>query len=390
MSIDNNLIETCYRKSLGLLEKNSTRYGVLASSPSPSPRARARKYLSVFGRDASICSLGLLAADAKRYARIARQTLTTLARFQAGNGQVPNCVQPERKYVNFWVMGSIDATLWWLILLKYYERLTDDIKLGTRLKKQATKAIIWLSCQEHPLDGLLLQNEASDMADIMPRSGHVLYSNALWHEVKKLYGLADIERTEDNFRRVFSGLDLSALKVTSLDKYGKRKKTDNGHCYSFVNYLFHGEDVDVLGNALAVIFSASGRSERKKIVGSIAKRKKENDLPIPSLFNPITRRSPLWRPYMANYNQNFPYQYQNGGIWPFISSFWAMALYKSGYKEKAWQELERVARANSINNWQFNEWLHGKTGKPLGMPGQSWNAGAFLLAYHYLQGGVDL
>ena len=28
------------------------------------------------------------------------------------------------------------------------------------------------------------------------------------------------------------------------------------------------------------------------------------------------------------------------------------------------------------------EWLHGKTLAPRGMPGQSWNAAAFLMAQH--------
>ena len=29
----------------------------------------------------------------------------------------------------------------------------------------------------------------------------------------------------------------------------------------------------------------------------------------------------------------------------------------------------------------FNEWLHGKTGKPMGEPYQAWSAGTYLYAY---------
>ena len=87
---------------------------------------------------------------------------------------------------------------------------------------------------------------------------------------------------------------------------------------------------------------------------------------------------------------NKPDQYHNGGIWPFIGSFWAMALHKTGKKELALQELARVAELNKINKWEFNEWFHGKTGEPMGMPGQSWNASTFILAYHYLKGEVEM
>ena len=44
-------------------------------------------------------------------------------------------------------------------------------------------------------------------------------------------------------------------------------------------------------------------------------------------------------------------------------------------------ELLQLARANQVGNWQFNEWLHGRTARPRGMPLQSWNAAAFLLAH---------
>lgn len=40
---------------------------------------------------------------------------------------------------------------------------------------------------------------------------------------------------------------------------------------------------------------------------------------------------------------------------------------------------------NQVNGWQFNEWFHGKTGEPLGMPGQSWSAAGFLLALHAME-----
>ncbi len=43
-------------------------------------------------------------------------------------------------------------------------------------------------------------------------------------------------------------------------------------------------------------------------------------------------------------------------------------------------ELQKLARACALRNWAFTEWLHGTKAAPRGMPGQSWNAAAFLMA----------
>ena len=91
---------------------------------------------------------------------------------------------------------------------------------------------------------------------------------------------------------------------------------------------------------------------------------------------------------MDRHKQNQPYQYHNGGIWPFVAGFWILLLLKLGRKNLAKEELERYAGACKLNNWEFNEWLHGKTGKPMGMAGQSWNAAMFVLAYHALRGDM--
>ncbi|HSB98957.1 MAG TPA: glycoside hydrolase 100 family protein, partial [Burkholderiaceae bacterium] len=83
---------------------------------------------------------------------------------------------------------------------------------------------------------------------------------------------------------------------------------------------------------------------------------------------------------------NHPHQYHNGGIWPFVGAFWAMALARLGHTDWAWQELARVAHANERDGWRFTEWFHGRTVAPEGMAGQSWNAAAFLFAQRALQG----
>ncbi|MFZ5540217.1 MAG: glycoside hydrolase 100 family protein, partial [Pseudomonadota bacterium] len=94
-----------------------------------------------------------------------------------------------------------------------------------------------------------------------------------------------------------------------------------------------------------------------------------------------------WRAYMARHNQNRPYQYHNGGIWPFVGGFWVVALARLGLDDLARTELAKLAHVNSLNDWRFTEWFHGKTLEPMGMAGQGWNAAAFLLARQAVEQG---
>ncbi len=391
-NIKKDIIEQCYEKSVELLANNSTRYGVLASARSS--RAVTKDYLSIFARDASICALGMTACGDSRLIDAAKKSLITLARCQSHVGEIPNYVKPEKRLVDFWKLGSIDATLWWLMAVYYYDRYSGDKNLRARLDKKIKRAINWLYCQEHQNDKLLVQGEASDWADIMPRSGKVLYTNALWYKVKTLYRLNEADITKKNFNNLFYPYDKKILTLPRSERSTAREinKTTKKKKYylSYVNYLFWGEDIDVYGNSISIIFNLSPKKFKDNIIKHFSDLTKKKNLPIPVLFNPIKQNSKYWRKFMESYNQNYPYQYHNGGIWPFVGSFWAMALANAGKKQAAWAEMEKIAKANKVNNWQFNEWFSAKTGQPMGMPYQSWNAGAFLLAYHYIKGEIKL
>jgi glycogen debranching enzyme len=89
---------------------------------------------------------------------------------------------------------------------------------------------------------------------------------------------------------------------------------------------------------------------------------------------------------MARHRQNEVWQYHNGGIWPMVGGFWIAALAAAGRLPQARLELVNLARACAVRNWAFTEWLHGTQGTPRGMPGQSWNAAAFLMAEHAVAG----
>jgi len=133
----------------------------------------------------------------------AERSLATLAQHQAANGQIPKFVDLQRTEADFWYLGCVDATLWWLIAIALLDRRDRRTALRRRYAAHIREALRWLRCQEHQRFFLLQQNEASDWADVMPRSGFVLYTNALWYLVKRLYAVPEAEATRAHANLLF-------------------------------------------------------------------------------------------------------------------------------------------------------------------------------------------
>jgi hypothetical protein len=61
-----------------------------------------------------------------------------------------------------------------------------------------------------------------------------------------------------------------------------------------------------------------------------------------------------------------------------------------GWQREARNLLHDLAQANKQgvrDEWEFNEWLHGETGHPMGYPLQAWSAGMYIYAYHAVKTG---
>jgi len=382
------LLEECYRESLVLLRENSTAGGVLASARNC--KSVGRNYASIFGRDASICALGMAVSGDAGLARSAADGLLTLARYQAPNGQIPKYVKPELGEVDFWYAGCIDATLWWLIAVRFMDRMSPESRLGEDLAPQVALALRWLECQEHQVWYLLQQGEASDWADIMPRAGFVLYTNTLWYWTKQLYDIPTAPHTRDYMKLLFSPFGNAVpeqKRARLLMHYIRNRCKPTPFFLSFVNFSAWGEEIDIFGNILAHLVGIGDTSSAGKAVSRIMTMQANHPHPIRVVGTPIGQDTPLWRRYMERHGQNLAWQYHNGGAWPFVGGFWVMLLARLGKTREAWAELEKLARANRVNNWEFNEWFQGQTGEPMGMARQSWNAALYILAYRTLADG---
>jgi hypothetical protein len=413
------LTSQCYKKSIDLLHQNSDKFGILAASVSP--LAKDKHYLRLFGRDGSICALGLISAKNKNNLNLAKKTLLSLANVQSPKGQIPFSFDFKTRQKNYWTPGNLDSTLWWIISSLIYIRETKDKNFTKTVLPKIQKAFVWLSYQDQNEDGLLEQGEASDWADEMPNKGVVLYTNILWFKALSLVapltrgvgGLNSplsqrgargdfyIPRSELVKNGINSILWQPNGKTSSYFKnspYIKKFITTSTNITEtkkdyFLNYFNHrefGVRCDVYANILAIIFGLASKNQSEKIINFILKNRLNKPFPVVVYYPPIKKKEKDWKNYMSHRDQNYPRQYHNGGIWPYVGGFWTCALKKVGKEKLAKDELEKVAKSNQINNWEFNEYFHGKKGKPMGVKKQSWNAGTFALAYNCLNGGFKI
>ena len=385
------LIDECRVRSIELLKRNMTPGGILAATPTP--QAGKRGYTAIFGRDAAVCAIGMALSGDAGLERAAAAGLHTLAEHQAPNGQIAKFVDLQKREADFWYLGCIDSTLWWLIALAFLDRRAQTNVLKRRYARRIRLAVQWLQAQEHQRFCLLQQNEASDWADIMPRSGFVLYTNALWYAVKRLYGIEGAAQTRGNFNGLFHPFSAGIAeyrRARLLNDYVLRRAKDRDLYLSFVNFSFFGEEGDVFGNVLAVLAGLADATAVRRTLDALTKAGVNDPFPVRAVTRPIKRNHALWRPYMARHRQNFVWQYHNGGIWPMVGGFWIAALAGAGRAAQARAELVKLARVCALGNWAFTEWLHGKTLAPRGMPGQSWNAAAFLMAQHAVSADAAL
>jgi len=314
--------------------------------------------------------------------------LEFLAAHQARNGQLPNFVSPETGQRDFWYLGCIDATLWWLAAVGFWSRHFPDDCVEERFRAQIDAALGWLLCQEHQEVHLLQQNEASDWADIMPRSGFVLYTNALWYHVKRVYALEGAEETRISFNTLFSPFSEdppAQPRLRLLTDYVRKGGEEDGLYLSYVNFASWGGEGDVFGNLLAVLFGLADTGKANRILDALSSAGIDDPHPVRAVCRPIPSGGPGWREYMGRHGQNGEHRYHNGGAWPFLGGFWVMALSAMGRYREAGDALASLARMNSAGGWAFHEWFHGRTGEPSGMKGQSWNAAMYILAERSLE-----
>ncbi|MBI4672001.1 MAG: glycogen debranching protein, partial [Chloroflexi bacterium] len=156
----------------------------------------------------------------------------------------------------------------------------------------------------------------------------------------------------------------------------------------WVAFREYGDWCDALGNALAILTGIAGKHRSAHILRYMNDVGMAEPYPTKAIYPPIFPGESNWRDYYRSRNLNLPHQYHNGGIWPMVGGFHIAALVRQGWYDEAECLLDLLAQANRrghAHEWEFNEWLHGETGRPMGYTLQAWSAAMFLYAEHALR-----
>lgn len=391
-------------------------------------------YKQVWARDSMICTLGLLQCEDPEGAEIARRSVRTLATYQSRLGNVPHNVGfsgiPDpaliahggsltagdaEVVVDTAHAGCIDNSLWFILGNWALFHTDGDLERLRTYWPNILRAYTWLEYQDSNECGLLEVHEAMDWADLFANRYNSLWPNVLWYAVQRAMAKIAAALGEDGSSYETRADDVK-FKVNTLLWVGPEVEKDMGWVERhrkewlypirltttvlqerpfFLPYMaFRGyaDRFDTFGNLVAILFGLASPAQANKILDFIESAGVNSPWPVKAIHPPVMPGDEDWREYYRLRNLNLPDQYHNGGIWPFIGGFYVAALVKAGRLEEAHRQLERLALANRQSRtpgleWDFNEWLHGASGRPSGFRGQSWSAAMYVYAHECVRRG---
>ncbi len=402
--------DQAYEQAVGVLRRCVTPYGFRASGVEPG-------YPQIWARDSVITSLGAALTGEPDLLAAFRASLDTLGGHQSAFGLVPLNVHPETGEISTENAGAVDANLWYILGHYYHYLITKDFAYLQSVWPRLARALLWLRYQDMNECGLLEVPEAGDWMDLLAVRYNVLYDNVLYDAALRaaavmaaacgVDGAVYDHLAADVSERINLLLwvdrcgvpahfaeHLQKLKAMRLEWYMLYHNVGTISSRPFylpwVAFREYGDHLDTLGNLLAVLTGLADEHRTDHILRYLYQVGAGQPYPSKAIYPPIFPGNPEWREYYRSRNLNLPHQYHNGGIWPFIGGFHVAALVKVGWMEQAGQVMTDLTAAIKLgvhSDWEFNEWLHGETGHPMGYPWQAWSAGMYVYAYHALHTG---
>ncbi|HVY70608.1 MAG TPA: HAD-IIB family hydrolase [Verrucomicrobiae bacterium] len=406
------VITTGYHHALATIRKNITPLGFSACSLNDNEVTGTDvNYRSVWARDGSITIIGTveLADPAIRAAQAA--TLRTLFDRLAPNGQMPANVRIDDGTPDYGGVGgicSIDSGLWAVIAFHAYVRKTGDLDLLAEYSQRLQRVMNWLGALDSNNDGLLEIPEAGDWTDLFGRSYHVLYDEVLWYRATLAYSrLLELARKFEEAAEFLRRSQTLRAKILEVF-WPSTKHMDKPSAFRFAQSQFSVGDAsyllaeltpfsfnwrcDVLGNVQGFISNVLDVDRARTAFKFMWGVGVNEPYPVVNLYPPVQSGDPDWRSYYTVNLLNLPGHYHNGGIWPFIGGMWVRFIHRLGLHEVACRELLKLAQLNRLGKnqeWEFNEWVHSRTGRPMGKCFQAWSASSYIHACQELQISPD-
>lgn len=395
-------LETAYDRALDALRKNITPMGFSACSLSENESMGTdENYRSVWARDGAICVYGTLGVEAGDVIECQRNTLITLLNHVSPNGQIPTNVRIDSGVPDYSGVGnicSIDSGIWTVIASFEYVQASRDLDFLREYSTTLRQAMNWLAAHDGNNDFLLEIPEAGDWTDLFGRSYNILYDEILWYYANFSYGR--LLEFEGKYREAGYYLrQAKEIKNTILRKFWPTSAANDRTPLSFTELQSTLGDTryllaqvtpfnfnwrcDTYGNILAFLFNVLDLERAKEAFRFMWGVGINVPYPVSNLYPVVSPGDDDWRSYYTVNLLNLPHHYHNGGIWPFIGAQWVRFINRMGLRDIALHELLKVAELNQqgiYHEWEFNEWAHGQTGRPMGKAYQAWSAAEFIHA----------
>jgi glycogen debranching enzyme len=406
-SEDQALLQQGYHKAIEALERNITPMGFSACSLEDNEvYGTDSNYRSVWARDGAKTVIWSLDLDDERIRNCQEQTLRTILSHQSPAGQLPAHVLIDTNTPEYGGVGgitSIDSVLWIIIATWRYCSYTEDWSLAEEFSDCLQRAMDWLSAHDSNNCGLLEIPEAGDWTDLFARSYHVLYDEVLWQRCLVCYSQMLAQRGEEERAADYArwAEHVHAVILRTFWPSTANNGVDAGPTFADVQFglgdarylvaqvspFNFSWRCDVYANILAYLTNVLDK-ERATMAFRFMWGCGVNDpWPVKNLYPPVQAGDPEWRNYFTVNLLNLPNHYHNGGIWPFVGGLWVRFIHKLGMVDLARRELVDLTKLCALGvsrEWEFNEWHHGETGRPMGKAYQAWSAASYVKACHSL------
>ncbi len=400
---EHKFLNLAYKKALEVIHRNISEKGFSACDiNSNSATGTDENYFSVWSRDGCITVIGTLGCDDPAIQRCQKSTLQTLLKTLSPIGQVPSYVDiktGKAEYSGLGGISSVDSNLWFVIAFYEYVKHYNDMDFLNSSVGKIKTAMNWLLGLDSNNDDLLEIPETGDWADLFGFSYHVLYDEVLWFRANMCYGwILEMQHSYEKAGKYFE--KASIIKEAILKKFWPSSRqapesfADTQSYLGDVKYLLpevspfkYNWRCDVYGNILAALFNILDVGRAKTVFRFLWGVGANEPYPVRNLYPTVHSGAHDWKDYFVINFQNLPDHYHNGGIWPFIGGYWVQFVNHLGLYDVACQELLKLGKLNqagTFEEWEFNEWAHGRTGRPMGKAFQSWSAANFILAYNEL------
>lgn len=400
-------LSTGYEKALDALRRNITPMGFSACSLDDNEvTGTDENYRSVWARDGCIATIDSSHLDDPDIRACQRVTLKTLLDATEDNGQAPANVRIDTGLPDFSGVGgicAIDSGLWLVIAVYNYVNASGDLDLAEEYLPTIRAIMNWLECHDANRDGLLEVPEASDWTDLFGRSYNVLYDEILWYRAKVCFGhlLNMLGNHDESARQMHASqyvrsrlLQVFWPSTTPREASTEATFADSQYSLGDARYLISEVSpfsfswrCDVIGNLLGFLFNLLDVNRARSALSFMWGVGVNQPWPVANLYPVVQAGDADWKPYYTVNLLNLPHHYHNGGIWPFIGGMWVRFIYHLGQEDVAASELVKLAeccRQGRHQPWEFNEWYHGQTGRPMGKAYQAWSAASFIRACHVL------